>query len=40
VEFRDAQGNFINALSRHNTALLQAKLSEMLLKELVGEVDI
>jgi len=36
VEFRDAQENFINALSRYNSALLQAKLSEVQLKELVG----
>ncbi|TDQ81793.1 outer membrane protein TolC [Sphingobacterium yanglingense] len=39
VEFRDAQQNFINAVSRFNTAKTQAKLSESLLKELVGTID-
>lgn len=40
VEFRDAQENFINAISRMNAAKLQAKLSEAYLKELVGQVDL
>lgn len=40
VEFRDAQENFIAALSRFNTAQLQAKLSEVQLKELIGQIDI
>lgn len=40
VEFRDAQENFINAVSRYNSAKLQAKLSEAQLKELVGQVDL
>lgn len=39
VEFRDAQENFINAVSRFNTARTQAKLSEAALKELVGTID-
>lgn len=39
VEFRDAQENFINAVSRFNAAKLQAKLSEVQLKELVGRLD-
>ncbi|WP_237249590.1 TolC family protein [Sphingobacterium faecale] len=39
VEFRDAQQNFISAVSRFNTAKTQAKLSESLLKELVGTID-
>lgn len=39
VEFRDAQQNFINAVSRFNTAKTQAKLSESFLKELVGTID-
>ncbi|WDF69425.1 TolC family protein [Sphingobacterium oryzagri] len=39
VEFRDAQENFVNALSRFNTAQLQAKLSEVQLKELIGQID-
>lgn len=40
VEFRDAQENYINAVSRLNAAKLQAKLSEVLLKELVGKIDL
>lgn len=40
VEFRDAQENFINAISRYNSALLQAKLSEVQLKELTGQIDL
>jgi len=39
VEFRDAQENYINAVTRLNAAKLQAKLSEVLLKELVGKID-
>lgn len=39
VEFRDAQENYINAVSRFNAAKLQAKLSEIQLKELVGRID-
>jgi len=39
VEFRDAQENFIAAISRFNTAQLQAKLSEIQLKELIGQID-
>lgn len=39
VEFRDAQENFINAISRNNSARLQAKLSEVQLKELIGQID-
>ncbi|WP_140936886.1 TolC family protein [Sphingobacterium lumbrici] len=38
VEFRDAQENFINAVSRFNSAKLQAKLSEVAIKELIGQV--
>lgn len=40
VEFRDAQENFIAAVSRFNSAKLQAKLSETLLMELIGKIDI
>lgn len=39
IEFRDAQENFIDAISRYNAAQLQAKLSEVQLKELIGEID-
>lgn len=38
VEFRDAQENYINANSRLNGAILQAKLAEIQLKELVGQI--
>ncbi|GGH28899.1 TolC family protein [Sphingobacterium alkalisoli] len=38
VEFRDAQENFINAVSRFNSAKLQAKLSEVAIKELIGQI--
>lgn len=40
VEFRDAQEGFINAMTRLNTAKLQAKLSELLLREFVGTIDV
>ncbi|MFD2596559.1 TolC family protein [Sphingobacterium griseoflavum] len=40
VEFRDAQENFIAAIARFNTAQLQAKLSEIQLKELIGQIDL
>lgn len=40
IEFRDAQENFINAVARYNSALLQAKLSEVKLKELVGNIQL
>lgn len=38
VEFRDAQENYIQAVSRYNSAMLQAKLAEIQLKELVGQI--
>lgn len=40
VEFRDAQENFINAISRFNSAKTQAKLSETLLMELIGKIEL
>jgi len=40
VEFRDAQENFIEAVSRYNSSRLQAKLSELHLKEMIGNIDI
>lgn len=40
VEFRDAQENFINAVSRYNAAKTQAKLSETLLMELIGKIEL
>lgn len=40
VEFRDAQENYINANSRLNGAILQAKLAEIQLKELVGQLGL
>ncbi len=39
VEFRDAQENYLNSIIRLNAAKLQAKLSELQLKELVGQID-
>lgn len=38
VEFRDAQENYLNAVVRYNSTKLKAKLSETLLKEIVGVV--
>ena len=40
VEFRDAQENFINAVSRFNSSRLQAKLSELELKEMIGNINL
>jgi len=40
VEFRDAQENFINSVSRFNSAKTQAKLSETLLMELIGKIEL
>lgn len=40
VEFRDAQENFINAVSRFNSSRLQAKLSELALKEMIGNINL
>ena len=40
VEFRDAQENYINAISRFNSAKTQAKLSETLLMELIGKIEL
>ncbi|HLU86516.1 MAG TPA: TolC family protein [Taishania sp.] len=40
VEFRDAQENFIEAIARFNSSRLQAKLSELQLKEMIGNIDI
>jgi outer membrane protein TolC len=40
VEFRDAQENFINAISRFNSSRLQAKLSELELKEMIGNINL
>ncbi|UPZ37680.1 TolC family protein [Sphingobacterium sp. PCS056] len=40
VEFRDAQENYVNAVSRLKEANYQAKLSEIGLKELVGNLDL
>ncbi|WP_400262110.1 TolC family protein [Sphingobacterium sp. SG20118] len=40
VEFRDAQENYVNAMSRLKEANYLAKLSEIGLKELVGNLDL
>ncbi|MCP1996247.1 TolC family protein [Flavobacterium sp. HSC-61S13] len=40
LEFRTAQLNYVNAVVRNNNAQYQAKLSEVILKVLVGKLDI
>lgn len=40
VEFRTAQLNYVNAKFRNNSAQFQAKISEIALKELVGNLDL
>lgn len=40
VEFRTAQLNFVNAKFRNNSAQFQAKLSEIALKELAGNLNL
>lgn len=40
VEFRTAQLNFVNAKTRNSNAQLQAKLSEIALKQLTGNINI
>ena len=38
IEFRTAQLNYINAKVRHSNAKFQAKLSEIILKQLAGNL--
>ena len=38
IEFRTAQLNFVNATVRHSNAKFQAKLSEIILKQLAGNL--
>ncbi len=40
IEFRTAQLNYINARVRHSNAKFQAKLSEIVLKQLAGNLDL
>ena len=40
IEFRAAQQNYINALLRFNEAKYQAKLSEITLKLLAGNLSL
>ena len=40
IEFRTAQLNYINAVVRHSNARFQAKLSELELKELAGDLPL
>ena len=40
IEFRNAQLNYVNAKLRYSNALYQAKLSEISLKEISGNLDI
>ena len=40
VEFRDSQENYINAVARYNAALLDTKLAEIELKQIIGKLDV
>ena len=40
IEFRTAQLNYINAKVRHSNAKFQAKLSEIILKQLAGNLEL
>ena len=40
IEFRTAQLNFVNATVRKSNSLYQAKISEVLLKELTGDLSL
>jgi len=40
VEFRTAQLNYVNAKVRYYNAIYQAKLSEITLKELAGDLTL
>ncbi|MDC6364324.1 MULTISPECIES: TolC family protein [Flavobacteriaceae] len=40
IEFRTAQLNYINARVRHSNAKFQAKVSEIILKQLAGNLDL
>ncbi|NJW52484.1 TolC family protein [Salinimicrobium oceani] len=40
IEFRTAQLNYINARVRHSNAIFEAKLSEITLKELTGQLSL
>ncbi len=40
IEFRTAQLNYINAQVRHSNAKFQAKVSEIILKQLAGNLEI
>ncbi|MEW5674944.1 TolC family protein [Flavobacterium enshiense] len=38
IEFRTAQENYINAVARHSSAKFQAKISEIALQEIAGNI--
>ena len=40
LEFREAQRNYVNAVVRFSNAQLQAKLAEVSLKQLTGNIDL
>ena len=40
IEFRTAQLNYINAVVRSSNAVYEAKISEIILKELAGSLSL
>lgn len=38
IEFRSAQQNYVNAIARNNSAKFQAKISEVMLNEIAGNI--
>ncbi|MCL9807984.1 TolC family protein [Flavobacterium luminosum] len=38
IEFRNAQENYINAIARNNSARFQAKISEIVLQQIAGNI--
>lgn len=38
IEFRSAQQNYVNAVARNNSAKFQAKISEVMLSEIAGNI--
>lgn len=38
IEFRSAQQNYVNAIARNNNAKFQAKISEVMLNEIAGNI--
>lgn len=40
IEFRSAQQNYVNAIARNNSAKFQAKISEVVLNEIAGNIKL